>query len=155
MRLRVVKRIPIHEVREKILSIELKYGENFRNLHDDFLHGRLGREQFQDYVEWSSMNHAIRAAGEGEDFDYYAEEELPFTLRELKQLTPLRVQILDYISGQQVNSINELAVNLSRDVKNVYTDLKILEKLGFIRFSLRGRGHVPELLIQELTFMLG
>jgi hypothetical protein len=137
MRLRVVKRIPINEVREKILFIERKYGESFQNLHEDFLRGRLGRGQFQDYVEWNSMNHALRAAGEGEDFDYYAEEDLPFTQRELKQLTPLRVQLLD------------------RDVKNVYTDIKMLEHLGFVRLRRQGRGHVPELLIQELTFLFG
>ena len=155
MRLRVVKRIPINEVREKILSIERKYGESFQNLHEDFLRGRLGRGQFQDYVEWSSMIHALRAAGEGEDFDYYAEEDLPFTQRELKQLTPLRVQLLDYIADQQVRSINELSVNLNRDIKNVYTDIKILEHLGFLRLRRMGRGHIPELLIQELTFLLG
>jgi predicted transcriptional regulator len=155
MRLRVVKRIPINEVREKILFIERKYGESFQNLHEDFLRGRLGRGQFQDYVEWNSMNHALRAAGEGEDFDYYAEEDLPFTQRELKQLTPLRVQLLDYIADQHVRSINELAINLNRDVKNVYTDIKMLEHLGFVRLRRQGRGHVPELLIQELTFLFG
>ena len=155
MRFRAVKRIPLDEVRERIAVIEEKYGEAFPLLHEDFQRGQLDRESFQDYVEWSSMNHALRAAGEGEDFDYYAEELLGLTRLEFGQLTPRRLELLDYIADQHVSSINELASLLGRDVKNVYTDLMALERLGFIRLTREGRGHVPELLIQELTLELG
>ena len=101
------------------------------------------------------MNHAINAAREGEDFDYYAEEELELTQGDFEKITTCRLKVLDYIADQHVRSINELAKLLNRDVKNVYLDLKFLELLGFIRFIKEGRGHIPELLIQELTLQLG
>jgi predicted transcriptional regulator len=40
-------------------------------------------------------------------------------------------------------------------VKNVYNDLRILERLGFIRLVREGKSLVPELLVQEVTILLG
>jgi predicted transcriptional regulator len=40
-------------------------------------------------------------------------------------------------------------------VKNVYSDLKALEHLGFLRLVEEGRSLVPELLVQEVTILLG
>ena len=155
MRWRAVKRIPLNEVRERVAAFEYKYGDNFQQLHDGFINGTMPRDRFEDYVEWSGMIHALRAAGEGEDFDYYAEEDLSLTLRQFESLTPKRLMILDYIADEHVSSINELADRVGRDVKNVYNDLRALELLGFIRLVEEGRSLVPELLIQEVTILLG
>ncbi len=87
----------------------------------------MPRERFSDYVEWSSMIHALRAAGEGEDFDYYAEEDLDLTPEEFDSLTSKRIELLDYLADEHVSSINSLAERVNRDVKNVYGDLRALE----------------------------
>jgi predicted transcriptional regulator len=101
------------------------------------------------------MIHAIRAAGEGEDFDYYAEEDLNLTPDEFERLTPKRLELLDYLADEHVSSINELADRVGRDVKNIHSDLHLLEQLGFLRLVHEGGSFVPELLIQELTILLG
>ena len=101
------------------------------------------------------MIHALRAAGEGEDFDYYAEEDLTLTPEEFESLTPKRLQLLDYLAGEHASSINELASHVGRDVKNIYSDLKALEHLGFLCLVEEGRSLVPELLVQEVTILLG
>jgi len=52
-----------------------------------------------------------------------------------------------------LRSINSLAESVGRDVKNVYNDLKSLEELGFVLLKRVGRNLVPELLIEEITFV--
>jgi len=150
-----VKRVPFNEVRERVIRLEHKYGDRFQQLHEEFVAGRMPRDRFDDYVEWSSMIHSLRAAGEGEDFDYYAEEDLALTPEEFESLTPKRLQLLNYLADEHVSSINELANHIGRDVKNVYGDLQILEHLGFLRLVKEGRSLVPELLVQEVTILLG
>ena len=155
MHLRVVRRLPLNEVKERVTALERKYGDRFQQLNEEFIAGRMPRDRFDDYVEWSSMIHAIRAAKEGEDFDYYAEEEIAFTTSQLEKITPQRIGLMDYLADEHAASINELAVKVGRDVKNVYSDLKQLERLGFLRLVREGRNIIPELLIQEVTILLG
>jgi len=151
----VVKRIPLNEVRERVAAYVRKYGNQYQQLSKEFESGKMPRDRFNDYIEWSSMIHALRAAGEGEDFDYYAEEDLDLTPEEFDSLTPKRLELLDYLADEHVSSINGLANRVSRDVKNVYNDLRILERLGFIRLVREGKSLVPELLVQEVTILLG
>ena len=155
MRLSRVRRVPMNEITERVAELEGKYGDRFQELHEEFVHGRMDRERFNDYVEWSGMIHALRAYSEGEDFDYYTEEEIPRGGEELRGLTPPRIELLDRLAVGRASSINELADILGRNVKNVYHDVKFLERIGFIRLSKEGRGMVPELLVQELTISLG
>ena len=154
MRWRVVKRIPIDEVNQKIQDIEEKYDGDLAKLHDEFIAGRMDREHFDDYVEWNSMNHALRAYSEGEDFDYYSEIEVDLEKKDYQKLTPRRLELMDYLANIPVNSINDLAKKIGRNVKNVYTDLKDLEELGFITLVNEGRRLRPEILVQEITLVL-
>jgi predicted transcriptional regulator len=154
LRWRVIKRIPLNEVYSRIRELEEKYENDFSKLHDEFVSGRMTREAFDDYVEWSSMNHAVRAYTEGEDYEYYAEIEFSLEPEEYRKITPRRMELLEQLSNTSVESINELANKIQRDVKNVYLDIKILEELGFIRLVNEGRSMRPELLIQEITLLL-
>jgi predicted transcriptional regulator len=40
-------------------------------------------------------------------------------------------------------------------VKNIYNDLKILERLGFISLRREDRRLVPELIVYEINILLG
>jgi predicted transcriptional regulator len=155
MRWRVVRRIPLNEVRERVGNYVAKYGNQYQELSREFESGKMPRDRLDDYIEWSSMIHALRAAGEGEDFDYYAEEDLNLTPEEYECLTTRRIELLDYLADEYVSSINELADRVERNVKNVYGDLRVLERLGFIRLVKEGNSLVPELLVQEITILLG
>jgi predicted transcriptional regulator len=155
MRWRVVTRIPINEVRERVAAYLKRYGNQYQELSREFESGKMPRDRLDDYIEWSSMIHALRAACEGEDFDYYAEENLDLTPEEFDSLTSKRIELLDYLADEHASSINELADRIGRDVKNVYGDLRTLEHLGFIRLIKEGKSLVPELLVQEITILLG
>ena len=153
MQLRIVRRIPLGEVRHRVADLEAKYGGNMDDIPDMFAEGQIDREAFEDYVDWMGMEHALRAYSEGEDFDYFTEDILELSKDEISKLTPRRLELMDQISRHRVDSINELATTINRDVKNVYNDLKTLESLGFVRLVKEGRRLVPDLLVKEITFL--
>ena len=69
-------------------------------------------------------------------------------------LTPKRVELLYSLASLRIESISDLAKKLKRNVKNVYQDLQVLKKLGFIKFTKRGkRNIVPETLVEELSLI--
>ena len=154
MQFRILKRLTIIEAYEKVKELEQKYKENIESIPDKYADGQIGSEAFEDYAEWLAMIHALRAYGEGEDFDYYTEEyiDLPWNL--LKKLSPKRLELLDSLTRIQVSSINLLASAIERDVKNVYTDLKILEQMNFVELVKEGRNIVPKLKVREVTFVI-
>jgi predicted transcriptional regulator len=154
LRWRVVKRVPLTVVQGKMKELEEKYGGPLFMLHDDFVSGGLTSEMLDDYIEWSSMNHALMAYREGEDYEYFAEFELELMPEEYEKLTPKRLELLDEIAKESVDSINALAGKVGRDVKNVYNDLKHLEHLGFIRLVREGIRLRPEVLVEEITILL-
>ena len=155
MLLRVVRRVSLGEVSRRVAELERKYGGGFDGLPDLFAEGQADRERFEDHVEWSRMIHALRAYSEGEDFEYYTEETVELGRSEVSKMTPRRLELLYRLSMIRVESINDLAAKIGRDVKNVYNDLKVLEGLGFVRLVKQGRRTLPELLVQEVTLLLG
>ncbi|MCW4050037.1 MAG: hypothetical protein NWE89_09925 [Candidatus Bathyarchaeota archaeon] len=154
MQWKVLRSLPLQDVQNKLDEYTIKYG-SLSHLHEEFIKGRIPPGVFQDYVEWTSMDHAVRAYQEGEDFEYLAEEDLDFTPEDYSKLTPRRLELLDSLTEGSFNSINEFAGYVERDVKNVYTDLKTLESLGLVQLIKEGRNTIPELLVHEITLLLG
>ncbi|MBE0633393.1 helix-turn-helix domain-containing protein [Candidatus Bathyarchaeota archaeon] len=150
---RVVKSIPQQQVQTRMAILREKYG-SLSHLHEEFTKGRMPPGTFDDYIDWTNMDHALRAYQEGEDFEYLAEEELILPEKGYMLLTPRRLELLAYLGVEPVSSINDLAEKLERDVKNVYQDLKILERLGFISLRREGRSLVPEQIVYEITILL-
>jgi predicted transcriptional regulator len=151
---RVVKSIPIQQVQKRITIYTEKYG-SLSHLHKEFTKGRMPPGTFDDYIKWTSMDHALRAYQEGEDFEYLADEELILNSKEYRMLTPRRMELLDFLASESVSSINDLAEKHERDVKNIYNDLKVLESLGFISLRREERRLVPELIVYEINILLG
>jgi predicted transcriptional regulator len=154
VQLRIVKRVPMAEVRRRVAALEERYGVGIDEMPDPFTEGQAVKESMEDYIEWLGMEHALRAYREGEDFDYFTEDILDLAWSDASKLTPRRMDLLDKLSKYQANSINDLASRIGRNVKNVYNDLKALEGLGFVRLVREGRSLVPELLVHEVTILL-
>lgn len=155
MQARIVRRIALDEVYRRISEFEKKYGRKLDGLADRLLDTPPDGQMFEDYLEWSRMSHALKAYSEDEDFDYFAEETVELAWEEMSKMTPRRMDLLDKLSKMRISSINDLAAKTGRDVKNIYGDLKVLERLGFIKLSKDGRRTRPELLVQEVTLLLG
>ena len=75
MEWRGVKSIPLLEVQRRTSTFSEKYG-SISQLNEQFAKGRIPPGIFEEYIEWTNMDHALRAYQEGEDFEYLAEEEL-------------------------------------------------------------------------------
>ena len=149
-----MKSIPMQQVQTRMAILQEKYG-SLSHLHEEFTKGRMPPGTFEEYIEWTNMDHALRAYQEGEDFEYLAEEDLTLDEEEYMQLTPRRLELLDFLGLEPVSSINDLAEKLGRNVKNVYNDLKILENLGFLSLRQEGRSLVPEQIVFEINILLG
>ena len=149
-----MKSIPMQQVQTRISIMQEKYG-SLSHLHEEFTKGRMPPGTFDDYIEWTNMEHALRAYQEGEDFEYLAEEDLILDEEEYILLTPRRLELLDFLGAEPVSSINDLAEKLERDVKNVYKDLKTLEGLGFVSLRREGRSMIPEQIVYEINILLG
>ena len=154
MQLKVARTIPLEEVTQRVTEIERKYPGSMEDIPEKFNRGLVGRDAFEDYVEWMGMVQALGAWREGEDFDYITEDIMELEWEEFSKLTPRRLDLLDQLSRVRSESINDLAAKIGRDVKNVYMDLKKLESLGLIRLVREGRSMVPELLVHEVTLLL-
>jgi predicted transcriptional regulator len=154
MQLKVTRTIPLEEVIQRVTEIEQRYTESMYDIPEKFNRGLVGRDVFEDYVEWMGMVHALRAWREGEDFDYLTEDVMELEWEEFSKLTPRRLDLLDQLSRVRSESINDLANKIGRNVKNVYMDLKKLESLGLIRLVKEGRSMIPELLVHEVTLLL-
>ena len=154
MQWKVLKSVPLAEVQSRLRDYEERHG-SLSLLHEEFTKGRMPPGMFDDYVEWTSMNHAVRAYQEGEDFEYLADVDLNLSPENYAKLTPKRLMLLDHLIEGHAASINELAAAVERDVKNVYNDLRTLESLGLVSLVKMGRRLVPELLVYEITILLG
>lgn len=154
MEWRVVKSIPMHQVQTRMAILREKYG-SLSHLHEEYTKGRIPPGVFNEYIEWTNMDHALRAYQEGEDFEYLAEEDLYLKEEEYKLLSAKRLELIDFLGAEPVLSINDLAEKLNRNVKNVHSDLKILERLGFIALRREGRSLVPEQIVYEINILLG
>jgi len=58
-------------------------------------------------------------------------------------LTPQRKRLLDVIKTQKPSSVNELAKLVNRDYKNVYEDVILLERTGFLKLKREGKKLIP------------
>jgi len=153
MQLRIVRRIPLTEVTNRVEQYKKQFGASLDDISNQFAEKAFDQEAFDDYVEWMAMEHALGAYVEGEAFDYLTEDILDLGPQDLSKLTPKRLELLDQMSRHNADSINKLASSIGRDVKNVYNDLKILESLGLIELVKNGRRMIPDLLVKEITFL--
>ena len=152
---RIVRRLTLEEISKRIESFEKKCGMSFDEFEELFLSRRVDRGMVDVYYEWASLVHAYRGYMEEGELDYSVEELRDLTSEELAFLTPKRLELLFSLGGQRIESINNLARKTRRDVKNVYQDLKLLSKLGFVIFKKMGkRNIIPETLIEEITLLI-
>lgn len=155
MLVRVVRRLTLEEVRERIRDYEREHEMTFNEFEELFLKKKVDRRMIGSYFEWAGLIHAYRGYEEGGELDYIVEELRELTSKEIALLTPKRLELLYSLTSLRVESINDLAQKTKRNVKNVYEDLRALKSLGFVTFKKRGkRNIIPETLVEEITLLI-
>ena len=155
MLLRIVRDLTPEEVTEKIRRFEKEFGMSFENFEELFLEEKLATKFVRSYFEWAELVNSYKGYIEDGQLDYTVEEIKDLKPEQAALLTPKRIQLLYQLAITRVESINDLAKKTRRNVKNVYQDLKVLSKLGFVKLTKRkGRALIPETLVKEIAFLI-
>ncbi len=155
MLLRIIRNLTSEEVGEKIRTFEKEFGMGFETFDELFLKQRLDSRLARIYFEWAELVDSYKGYIEEGTLDYTIEEIRDLEPEEGALLTPKRIELLYQLASLRVESINDLAQKVKRNVKNVYEDLQVLSNLGFVILNKRkGRALVPETLVKEITFLI-
>ena len=155
MLVRIVRALTTEEVNDRIRRLEMEHGMTFDEFEELFLQKKVNRSMVGIYYEWAGLVHAYRRYVESGEFDYVVEEIRELSSDEVALLTPKRLELLYSVASLRPESISDLARKTHRNVKNVYQDLQVLKKLGFVTFGRRGkRSVVPETLVEEITLLV-
>ncbi|HEV8594531.1 MAG TPA: hypothetical protein VGR51_03285 [Thermoplasmata archaeon] len=93
-----------------------------------------------DYVVWKALRE-----------EAVLEERTVFDTPDVfRALTPRRIELLEYLHGNRVPSIKELAAKVRRDYKNTYDDLVALEQWGLVSLRREGKNQRPVTLVTSL-----
>ena len=140
MRIKFVRKVRAEEL---VKEFERKYGslerlERYLKDHpDDYV-------ALMDYEDWKHFlaNPDVEV------------EEGEIVVTDVSFLTPQKLQILEAIKKYKPKSIRELAEKVGRDVKNVYLDVKELERVGLIELHNSGRAKRVELKYNEVVIAI-
>ena len=140
MRIKFVRKVRAEEL---VKEFERKYGslerlERYLKDHpDDYV-------ALMDYEDWKHFlaNSDVEV------------EEGEIVVTDVSFLTPQKLQILEAIKKHRPRSIRELAEKVGRDVKNVYLDVKELERIGLIELHTSGRAKRAELKYNEVVIAI-
>jgi len=155
MLIRIIRSLTSEEIEEKIKKFEKEFGMRFEKFEEQFLKQRLDGKLARIYFEWAELVDSYKGYIEEGTLDYAVEEIKDFKPEQAALLTPKRIELLYKLAALRVESINDLAKKVRRNVKNVYQDLKILSKFGFVKMDKRkGRALIPETLVKEITFLI-
>ncbi|UCH88650.1 MAG: hypothetical protein JSV49_10420 [Thermoplasmata archaeon] len=135
---------------EKNVRLELrrlisKY-KSFEKLQNKVLKSKCNSaETLEDYMIWAALNQPNPALVERARI---AQDEL------FSYLTPRRMELLEYLSSNPLNSIKDLAEILDRDYKNVYDDVMALNKFELIEFIKEGKNRCPITKVSKISIFL-
>jgi len=155
MLIRIIRSLTSEEIEEKIKKFEKEFGMRFEKFEEQFLKQRLDGKLARIYFEWAELVDSYKGYIEEGTLDYTVDEIKDFKPEQAALLTPKRIELLYKLAALRVESINDLAKKVRRNVKNVYQDLKVLSKLSFVKLNKRkGRTIVPETLVKEITLLI-
>ena len=144
MKIKVIKRRKQADIADMLKSFEKRYG-SLTSLHQKVLISKCtSPAQMSDYVLWQNLSQGA----EFQDIIIMKDPDIFDTL------SPKRMELLEYIIQNDVQSIRTLASALRRNYKNVYDDLKALSKYGLIDLTAQGRSLKPSAAATKIEISL-
>jgi hypothetical protein len=155
MLIKIIRNLTLEEIQGRLKRFEKEFGVNFEKFEERYLHHKLDAKLATVYFEWAELVNSYKGYIEEGQLDYTVEEIKDVKPEQAALLTPKRIELLYQLAALRVDSINDLATKVRRNVKNVYQDLQVLRRLGFVKMSRRkGRILIPETLVKEVTFLI-
>ncbi len=129
------------DVKNEIETFMRRHG-SFEKLQQRIINEKCGRPlSVDDFVLWR----ALRTPNV-----VYTEKIAVDSPSIFGDLTPRRLEILEHVRMHNVKSIKDLAEKLNRNYKNVYDDLKALERWGLVTLPRRGKDKKPVSHVESL-----
>ncbi|WP_164930779.1 hypothetical protein [Aquifex aeolicus] len=105
-------------------------------------------EDFFEEVKYAVKQHKTGKNVKLEYVSFNSVEELS------RILSPRRKEIIDVVKKYNPSSIRELAQILKRDYKNVYKDVILLKKAGFLELKKEGKNLKPVVPYEEIEVIV-
>jgi len=134
MRVEVAREVGTEDVVREVSVLEGRH-ESFEALRQRVFVERCNDPgAADDYVVWRALREEGSTLEERTVFD---------TPDVFRALTPRRIELLEYLHGNEVPSIKDLAAKLRRDYKNTYDDLAALKAWGLVAVLREGKNQRP------------
>jgi hypothetical protein len=141
MQTEILKSFTNEQIETEKRRLERKY-ESFENLQHRFSVNKCQNPDIvDDYMVWKALN---------EDNVTLTEKIILKNLDIYLMMSPKRMEIIDYLVSHSTKSIKELASDLKRNYKNVYDDIKALEKFDLLDLDGEGKMRRPTTKIHSI-----
>jgi hypothetical protein len=141
MQTEIFKSYSNDQIKAEIIRLEKKY-DSIESLHQKFSVNKCRNPDLvDDYMIWKALN---------EEDVKLTEKIVLNTLGIYHMISPKRMEILDYLSSHTTKSIKTLAIELKRNYKNVYDDIKALQKFDLVELMDDGRNKRPTTKIDSI-----
>ena len=141
MQTEILKSFTNEQIAAEKRRLERKY-ESFENLQHRFSVNKCQNPDIvDDYMVWRALN---------EDDVTFTEKIILKNLDIYLMMSPKRMEIIDYLVSHSTKSIKELAADLKRNYKNVYDDIKALEKFDLLDLEGEGKMRRPTTKIHSI-----
>lgn len=135
MLIKIIRNLTLEEIDAKIKGFEKEFGVSFEKFKEHFLKHKPDAKLTTVYFEWAELVNSYKGYIEEGQLDYIVEEIKDLKPEQAALLTPKRMELLYQLATLRVDSINDLATKIRRNVKNVYQDLQVLRRFGFVRMN--------------------
>jgi hypothetical protein len=144
MHTEILKTYTKDQIDAEYKRLESKY-QSIDNLNQKIQVEKCGNpELVDDYMIWRSLD---------EEDLYITEKIVLKSLDIYLMLSPKRMELLDYLSTHSIDSIKILAKELKRNYKNVYDDIRAMEKFDLIELVDDGRNKRPVTKINTIVMV--
>lgn len=122
------------DVQHELENLKRRHGSE-EDLHQKVMSNKCGDPlSVDDHILWNALI---------DPDSQYVEKIAVDSPNIFGDLTPKRLELLEYVRMHNVASIKDLAEKLDRNYKNVYDDLRALEEWGLVSLPRRGKDKKP------------
>lgn len=112
---------------------------------------KISARSFEDFKEESLEK--MEEFEEGEEVPHSVSFEDPTKLRKI--LTEKRIELIQFLMENEVESTSDLAKKLDRGVKEVGEDIRLLEEYGIVKVEQEGRSKKPSVPYEKIDIDIG
>jgi len=145
-----IEKMTLGELKEEISKFEKKYGATFEELMRKYEDEEANPEVAIDQMIWETLEETKKERLLSGRIELKNSEPNPTQV-----FTPKRMELLKVLSEKSPATIKELAEKTRRHLKAVYNDIKLLEKLEFVKIKKKEGNLNVSISIKQVIVKIG